>query len=112
MYILWSDSSKKRKNILILTGVRISLSGFLISQFPEEEIWSSVGPVILWTLSNPKDKLSAMKCPWVNFREISQEKGLHMFMQVQCWERSEENAGAALPEYNGLLVYAVWAARP
>ena len=29
MYILWSGSSKKRKNILILTDIRISLSIWL-----------------------------------------------------------------------------------
>lgn len=95
MYVSCCDSSKKRKKTLILMDSRISLS--IPHLHPPVSLCfqmrksSNYGPVILWALTNPKDKLSAMKWPWMNFSEISQEKGLSTFMQMQCWEEWRES---------------------
>ena len=93
MYALWYDSSKQEKTFwfswtLGFPCVPRHPHAPVFFLFPNEGVWQSAGPVILWALTNPKDQLSAMKWPWVNFREISQEKGLNTPLWEQCGERN------------------------
>lgn len=101
MYVSCCDSAKKEKKILILIDARISLSTphlhppiSLCFQIRKSSNYWACNPV---SPHQSKDKLSAVKWPWMNLSEISQEKGLNMFLWVQCWEEWRENKVAPFP---------------
>lgn len=75
---------------------RISLS-IPTSSSPSFPFISEGGNLVICWACNPKDQLLATKWPWVNLREISQEKGLTVSVWVQCWEEWRESASGTIP---------------